>query len=1261
MITDWTVGDMDPQVRCPNCRTMVPVASRVGDTTVACPTCGVAVPVPGTGLKPGSLLGGFLLKEKLGQGGMGQVFRATQLSMQRDVAVKILPPEVTSDPEFIERFRHEVRITAQLNHPNVVTAYEAGEEGGIHYLAMAYIEGESLDHRVQRKGALSEKEALRIIRAVAEALAYAWNKHRMLHRDIKPANIMLTGEGDVKLMDMGLSRGMAENTGMTLTGTVVGTPNYMSPEQARGESDLDHRADIYSLGATLYQLLTGRVPFRGDSVAEVLSKVLRDDVHPVRSLAPGISPACERFLERALAKDRDDRQPTWQALIEELDAMASRPVVPVGVKPATRLHPARPASVKKPPPRLAWRLIAGIAAVFVLLGVAGILLVRSRRHRQDRVQVETNNSAPGLPAASPSRSSDKLADTSVRVAAKASTAKRKTDKTAVNWSAIGAALQAANPRVTTLAFQHASDDDGLRIDLSGNAGLADIKALADHPVVALHLQKTAVTDLSPLHGMVLAELSLADTPVSDLSPLEGMPLRTLDLSRTKVTDLAALAGMPLDTLLLGGTPVRDLSVLATLPLKRLDLGGCEAVKSLTPVAGIKTLSDLVLPRLSLEATVLRSLPALTWVRIGGDDANRLSATEFRKQVDALAAEEESRRQQLEKAVNQAFEAVAKQLLAGNIKAAGNALATLGDDPNMAAFEDDITTALETVGSTSHLPDLVYGSFKKDIGNVVTIDFRSGKQQARITTVEAHRVLAEFPILGNKVVKRPFAFNDLSPKEMRKRLGQGDAPDILLMRGLLYAREKKPDSAGGCFERIGGRLGQALLRAVDGQPGGDPEEMARLALRRILRNAGFPDASLTGEALNVAVETQVRGGRIPAETEANLVEFWFRHGGTHVAIDNEKALETLLLVAMRQRLGSGEAALDAFVAANPSLTDAWKKEAHHDVGVAQMTFDRLGIPLDLHLIANIPLLRLNVGGTMVHDLTPLKGMRLRVFYLYATPVSDLSPLKGMPLKSLALNETPVVDLEPLHGMPLRILNLCGAGGIKDLRPLHGMPLESLNLDHTSVGDLSPLHGMPLRSLILSSAKGVKDLRSLSGMPLNVFAARDTPIDSRDLRALRGMPLSALELGYTQVRSLRYLRGLPLTKLQLEASRVSNLEPLRGMHLTFLSVAGQKDLTDLSPLQGMPLQYLDLRSTGVRDLKSLSKCPLLYLRLDGCSGLSIRDLEVLRRCKTLRLLALPDPRQAKPDFLRRMPNLKSTTLGDAAWKKAEVALPASCRWQ
>lgn len=304
---------------CPDCKKNIIADSSLCGNVIICKDCGSSVVIPIPGIQKGLEVGGFLLKDKLGVGGMGEVWLAYHAAMDRHVALKILSPKFTSNKEFLERFIKEARHSGKLSHPNIVTAYHAGTENGIYYLAISYVDGKNLRDRIDSGEMIPERESLLIARSIADALGYAWDEFRIVHRDIKPANIIIDKKGLTKVLDLGISKSLDEDSSLTMTGTFLGTPFYMSPEQALGDKNIDFRADIYSLGATLYHVLTGTVPYDASTVMAIVSRHLRDPLPPAGERNPALSKQCCNLLEVMMAKKREERQQSWLEVINDID------------------------------------------------------------------------------------------------------------------------------------------------------------------------------------------------------------------------------------------------------------------------------------------------------------------------------------------------------------------------------------------------------------------------------------------------------------------------------------------------------------------------------------------------------------------------------------------------------------------------------------------------------------------------------------------------------------------------------------------------------------------------------------------------------------------------------------------------------------------------------------------------------------------------------------------------------------------------------
>ncbi|MBX3474973.1 MAG: serine/threonine protein kinase [Planctomycetes bacterium] len=260
---------------------------------------------------------GYKLMEKLGQGAMGTVYKAKQVRMERWVAIKVLQPELAANPTIKGRFLQEARASARLNHPNVITGIDAGEVNGLCYFAMEYVEGKTLQQLVKERGAMDERQALEAIVQVGKALEHA-EKHSLVHRDVKPDNIMVTRDRTVKLLDLGLAKvRAAEDTG-SAKGMAVGTPNYISPEQAMGRQDIDTRSDIYSLGVTLYFALTARVPFEGPPEVVMYRHIHEPPPHP-RNFRPDVGDATSTLIFNMMAKRPEDRPASANQLVSDIE------------------------------------------------------------------------------------------------------------------------------------------------------------------------------------------------------------------------------------------------------------------------------------------------------------------------------------------------------------------------------------------------------------------------------------------------------------------------------------------------------------------------------------------------------------------------------------------------------------------------------------------------------------------------------------------------------------------------------------------------------------------------------------------------------------------------------------------------------------------------------------------------------------------------------------------------------------------------------
>ncbi len=293
----------------------------------------------------------YTIEGEIGRGGMGVVYRARDERLQRRVAIKVLPPELAFQKDIRERFTREAQTAARLSHPHIVPIHDVGEGQGLVYFVMGYVEGESLGARIKRRGKLPADEARRIMKETADALSAA-HSLSIIHRDIKPDNVLLEGtRGRVMVTDFGIAKALSGSSGATLTGVgvAIGTPQFMSPEQAAGEREIDGRSDLYSLGVVTYQMLTGELPFNAPTVAGILMKQITEPAPVLHTTHPEVPEDLSLAVARCLEKDPENRWPTADALRRSLESRTVtgyRPTNNTGIRTA-----ARPASATGTRPR----------------------------------------------------------------------------------------------------------------------------------------------------------------------------------------------------------------------------------------------------------------------------------------------------------------------------------------------------------------------------------------------------------------------------------------------------------------------------------------------------------------------------------------------------------------------------------------------------------------------------------------------------------------------------------------------------------------------------------------------------------------------------------------------------------------------------------------------------------------------------------------------------------------------------------------------
>jgi serine/threonine protein kinase len=583
------------------------------------------------------VLGSYVLIERLGGGGMGEVFKARNWKLGKTVALKVVRKERIADKGAVQRFQREIRAAAQLTHPNIVRAYDADQVGGTHLLVMEYVAGTDLSKLVKAHGPLPMDQACDFIRQAAAGLQHAFERG-MVHRDIKPHNLLLSvaggpssgapGRGDrgqIKILDMGLARlAQAHDDGqsssaMTQEGAIMGTPDYIAPEQARESHTVDIRADLYSLGCTFFYLLTGSVPFPKGSLIQKLARHQFDEPPAVEALRPEVAPPIAAIVRKLMAKLPQER---YQTPAELIDALAMDNLFPSAAQPGqesvagtaalppTATLPADDnardgdtaalwSSVVTPPIRVAPKQVGGSAVVAasraklwivagggVSLALASFLLWQTWGQGQARVQ-EGDLAKGSVPLA---KTQPKVIDSAMHNPVTPTGPDQ--NKEPPNKEVQGKEPEGKEPAKiffesdpaleawckTVAAMMPEEQEKTVAKEIKNrNPGFDGLvtSQIFKGVITSLEFHSDKVNDLAPIRALpALKRLTCAGSGpgkgrLADLAPLHGLALVYLNADYTKVADLSPLRGMPLEFLYLAGSPAADLTPLKGLFLKEL--------------------------------------------------------------------------------------------------------------------------------------------------------------------------------------------------------------------------------------------------------------------------------------------------------------------------------------------------------------------------------------------------------------------------------------------------------------------------------------------------------------------------------------------------------------------------------------------------------------------------------------------------------------------------------------------------------------------
>jgi len=1062
--------------------------------------------------------------EMLPKGGMSTVYKARQISLDRLVAIKVLPPASGDNSFDVEKFMAEARITAHLKHPNIVQVYDFGKtDEGIYFLVMEYVSGYTVSSWIRRKNYLSEENSLLCGLSVATAMNYAWQKAGIVHCDIKPDNVIIDGDGTVKLADLGLARSVKAIAygGRTDKDIILGTPNFISPEQSRGNDPLDCRADIYSLGAMLYHCMTGTMPFEGMPAMEVMDRQVTGQIRDPQDINPRISVWSASLIEKMMAKERKYRQQDWNEVVRDISNVRSE-MMPQFVLPAeavstvkcSAMREARRPSAPLPdglsggpesPAGGVCALMRHMAGLFgnikfalpvLLIALIAVWFVYDffRSGRQAETEELKNSAGRPLetvrPAAIRRAKHDEWARDEMRRKERA--------------------LKEAEELMAQLDGKAGAAADRERFEEAARVyekyrGPYENETAAEREKKALSFrQKQAEAAEKRLEqdGLIKSQLQHIAEETAAIIAADDVNAAWERLPET-AADLPAAAGR---------SEFKRLAAIlaaARRPEQNI-LDSFKAQKNQTITISFAGGPTNLFIRDVRDGIVLAEKVTVTERGIIGIQKSF--------GVRDLALDEK---------------------FARLVAAGGEECALMSV---MLAFEaGDCRSALANAAKTGTL--------------------LSGPLAAAVKKESERRA-----VLAVSFIAR------------RAGLGEQDAastPDVLLhaLHGRRFSSRKNAELARN-VSQFRSRFGftdtalryETVLQAFTNSDLRQDEPSApRASDVQTVRSSGpsQPPSDVISQVSRKMQElnTGLRESEISFQTDnagqvesVEVVSVCLRD---IQPIENLTTLQKLVCAGMRQHLRPDM----------PLIAPLDDLSPLKGISLTELAANHTRVK-DISALAPMPLIRLDLAHTRVNDLQPLAGKQLRILDISFSSVRDIKFLAGMPLTCLNISGTEISDLSALNGMPLARL-FAGFSRVRDLSGLSSLRLTHLSIRNTSVSDLSALQQLPLEFLNISATR-VRDISALSGLPLQRLEMCDCDIG--DISALRdGVNLTYLDMHNTKVKDIGALDGMPLEFLNISRTGVKDISVLKNMPLKLLFLR-ETEIRDLTAIEDSGIEEI-----------------------------------------------------------------------------------------
>ena len=1145
---------------------------------------------------------GIEIEAKIGTGGMATVWRGRQLNLDRPVAVKVMQVHWGDDPADVERFKAEARSAARLKHPSIIQVHDANFVEGCYYIVMEFVDGYTVADWLRRKETLSQKDALLIAECVAEGLLYAWHNAHMIHCDIKPDNVMVDGDGTVKIADLGLARTIdVLRPGSETEDDIMGTPAYMSPEQARGDSDLDCRADIYSLGCMLYHILTGKVPFDGMDVDEILAAQANDQLPDVIDLVSGVTKPMCALLQKMMAKDRELRQADWREVLQDIQRVRHGHL-PIRVPPpeASTLSCSKKrmqsdgdldTSVRARSRYGARRsrLLPAAMAVGIFLALISAVVYRVSQSKQQPVVAEVfHDEEVVLHVTDAAAIRDEQAQERYRAALALF------ERDPMDYEGAIRALRTVVSRYADTQYASLARADVQRISaLKQNEIERVMSSLRQqsHEHAAKEAFDEAIALLLAYDGVMAAETTaLREDEASALQrrrEVHAADQREADALRRQRIDEAW--GKVCKMLLDDGVAAALQDVTTIMEDDDQDDNTREQFAGIKVIlSNAADLNRIVLQSFERE----KGRKILVHLRTGRQE---LVILDVEHETGSVIAEQ--------------------QFMIRGHHAARNVHISIHD----LAPEEYARRAGRGGHLALQLVQILDTWSDESIDNLERQLAELPAPFSRVLFAQMHQRLAA----GREVAARRFLFEGLQRLGMavdlqgshadwehalREARATGSLPSdaVQLASGFdaTYSDTQFAQDAAGILALLQRSVDRAAMPALREQERGAPL-LARERRRQVL----VADADEHRQQ-----NDQIRSIMVSQNPDLFAMDIQIMRDSDSGEV---KSIEIISEAVASLEPLSRISGLEELVCAGVNPHHVWR--------------NRPIAPLrDLSPLRGFPLASLSVNNTSVRDLSPLRGMPLVSFNASHSQVNDISPLRNAPLEVILLRGTSVRDLSVLRGKPLTRVDVSNTSAF-DFRPIASRTLTHFEASGTQLRDLSVLYGSPIRRLDISGSS-VFDFSPLRDMPLEHLAADKTQI--RDISVLHGKALGYLSLRETPIIDISALAGMPLTRLYIARTQVSDFSVLASLPLQELDVSHTR-IVDLSPLSELPLRVLNLSHTRVRDLSPLSGLPLRTLNMTGVEFESLSPLAGM----PIERLTIDNPERANVrNLLHRLPHLR-----------------------